>query len=264
MRDHTGIRWVEANGVVLRCCIEGEGPPLVLVHQTGGAVESWNAVTPLLSRDFKVVRFDQRGAGMSEKCSEMKFEELLDDIAGLLDSLDITDAAHLVGPAFGSAIAWGFALRHPRRVRTLSLSSPPGRNGPPKSTLESWANRAKEVARGGMRVIESSLNPSFPNGVRGESFEAYRLRWLTNAPGAMAALNRMLATMDHQTWCADPPCPTLMMGCSDDPFLPAKGVRALVEAIPGASYVELQAGHYPHLQAPEAFALAVAEFATAH
>jgi 3-oxoadipate enol-lactonase len=115
-----------------------------------------------------------------------------------------------------------------------------------------------------MRAIESSLNPSFPKGFRGESFEAYRLRWLTNAPGAMAALNRMLATMDHQAWCADPPCPTLMMGCSDDPFLPAKGVRALVEAIPGASYVELQAGHYPHLQAPEAFARAVAEFVTAH
>jgi len=255
------IRWVEANGIAMRCCIEGTGVPLLLVHQMGGSIESWSAVAPLLSEAFQVIRYDQRGAGMSEKPLTMKFEDHLDDIAGLMDALGIAGRFHVVGPAFGSAIAWGFGLRYPDHVRTLVLASPPGRDGPPAPMLRRWAERAVEVARGGMRSIESSLYPSFPEGFRREYFDAYRLRWLANAPGAVAAANRMLAGMDHRAWCGDPACPVLMIGCSEDPFRPAADIRALAGSIPGALYAELPAGHYPHLQCPKAFAEAIAGFA---
>lgn len=258
------IRWVEANRIAMRCCIEGSGVPMVLVHQMGGAIESWSDVAPLLSQSFQVIRYDQRGAGMSEKPVAIRFEDHLDDIAGLLDALGISGRCHVVGPAFGSTIAWGFGLRYPDRVRTLALASPPGREGPPEQMLRRWAERAVEVERGGMRSIEMSFASSFPQGFRGKLFDAHRLRWLGNAPGAVAAANRMLAGMNHQDWCGDPACPVLMMGCSEDPFRPAADVRALAGAIPGAIYAELAAGHYPHLQCPEAFAQAVGRFAAAH
>ena len=60
------MNFVEANGVSLRYAVEGVGPPVVLIHEMGGTMESWGLVAPLLASTRRVVRYDTRGAGFSE------------------------------------------------------------------------------------------------------------------------------------------------------------------------------------------------------
>src|SRR5690606_29404053 len=65
--DGTPMDWAEVNGVSLRYDVRGEGPSLVLIHEMGGTLESWDGVIDQLAAHFRVLRFDQRSAGWSEK-----------------------------------------------------------------------------------------------------------------------------------------------------------------------------------------------------
>ena len=61
------MNFTEANGVSLRYAVEGSGKTLVLIHEMGGTMESWGLLAPLLSPKRRIVRYDTRGAGFSEK-----------------------------------------------------------------------------------------------------------------------------------------------------------------------------------------------------
>ena len=60
--------WIEVNGAALRYDLQGQGAStLVLIHEMGGTLESWNDVLPPLTLRRRVLRYDTRGAGLSEK-----------------------------------------------------------------------------------------------------------------------------------------------------------------------------------------------------
>ena len=61
--------FVEANGVGLRCELSGGDRTLMLVHEMGGSPESWDDVAPRFSKSRQVLRYDTRGAGLSQKVS---------------------------------------------------------------------------------------------------------------------------------------------------------------------------------------------------
>ena len=85
--------WIEANGASLRYELDGAGKDtLVLMHEAGGCIESFEDALPGLEKEFRVLRYDQRGFGFSEKVREMSFETVVADLAGLLDALDIDHA----------------------------------------------------------------------------------------------------------------------------------------------------------------------------
>ncbi|WP_152613597.1 alpha/beta fold hydrolase, partial [Inquilinus limosus] len=83
------MSWIQANGAVLRYELSGRGgPPLVLVHEMGGTLESWDAVAPVLARSRQVLRYDMRGSGLSEKVrGTLALGTLADDLAALMDRL---------------------------------------------------------------------------------------------------------------------------------------------------------------------------------
>lgn len=119
------MEWIEINGVVLRYELSGAGSvPLLLIHELGGSLESWDPVLPALQKEFRVLRYDLRGFGMSEKMKTIRLDDLLHDIAGLLDALALVEPCNVVGAALGAAIALAFAAEYPTRVRRLALSSP--------------------------------------------------------------------------------------------------------------------------------------------
>ncbi len=100
---------------------DGEGAPVVLVH--GGLWDSrmWDDQFGPLSERCRVVRYDLRGYGRSDRpTSEYSHS---DDLAGLMTKLKIKRAA-LVGLSMGGAIAIDFALDHPDRVDALVLAAP--------------------------------------------------------------------------------------------------------------------------------------------
>src|SRR3954452_2416234 len=115
------MTFIEANGVSLRYAAEGSGKPIVLIHEMGGSLESWGLVAPLLASRRRVIRYDTRGAGFSEKIrGAITIDTMTDDLVALLDALGIAEKVTLGGTAVGGAIALHTAHRFPQRIAALA------------------------------------------------------------------------------------------------------------------------------------------------
>jgi 3-oxoadipate enol-lactonase len=250
------MKWMEVNGASLRYELSGDGAETVLlVHELGGALDSWNPSMLALQKDFRVLRYDQRGFGQSEKaCGTLDVDTMADDMLGLLDGLDLDAPCHIVGIALGSGIAIRFAAKYPDRVKSLFLASPA--TGVKAERRDALLARAASVEESGMRpVCESSLNNSYPDILRGDMarFEAYRLQWLTNDPFGFAAINRMLSNMNLDDDYAKVTCPALVVAGKHDGLRPTEAIEEIANAIPKGVYLLADTGHFMHVQTPDKF-----------
>ena len=257
------MNWIEVNGTSLRCELTGRGTTtLVLVHEMGGTLESWDQVMGPLTSTRRVLRFDTRGAGLSAKLvAPVTWNEMADDIAALLDAHGIVGKVALAGTAVGAGIAAHFAVRHAARTGALVVSSPAlGVSGDRRhGTLD----RAAAAEAGGMfGLVESSLANSYPPAVRhsAEEFRKFRARWLCNDPRSFAAISRMLAAEDLSGEIARIACPTLVIGCTHDGLRPPASVQAVAKAVPGAEYLQINSGHFAAVQTPGLMAQAIHQF----
>ena len=113
--------FAEVNGIRMCYEIKGEGDPVLLVHGLGSKKESWIAQFKPLSEYFKVIRFDNRGAGKSDRPKgDYSMELFADDIAALLDYLKI-EKTHIIGCSLGGMIVQNFVLKYPHRVNKIVL-----------------------------------------------------------------------------------------------------------------------------------------------
>jgi len=113
---------VSTNGIELYYESHGDGPALVFAHGVGGNHASWYQQVPFFSRWYRVITFDHRGFGNSTDVADGPGRAaFVDDLDGLLDGLGIQEAA-LVAQSMGGWTMLGFALRHPRRVRALTMA----------------------------------------------------------------------------------------------------------------------------------------------
>lgn len=257
------MEYAEVNGAALRHELSGQGATtIVLVHEMGGTLESWDDVVPLLSAGRRVLRYDTRGAGMSEKLrATPELDGMTDDVAGLLDALAIEGRVVLAGVAVGAAIAINFALRHPARTAALIAMGPA--TGVSGERRTATLQRAAEVERGGMRAImEGSLAAAYPPALRQDvsRFERFRARWLGGDPASFAAINRMLTEYDLAPRLHELACPTLVLAGIHDPLRPPALVQALSASIPDARFQALEAGHFMSWQAPALVATTIAGF----
>jgi len=113
------------NGAAMRCELSGAGErTIVLVHEMGGTLESWDGAAQLLAKRGRVLRYDTRGAGLSQKVrGALSIDTMTADLIALMDAAGIAKAA-LAGVAVGGAIALNTALRHPARVSAVVATSP--------------------------------------------------------------------------------------------------------------------------------------------
>ncbi len=101
----------------------GEGPEVLLIGGLGDTVESWQFQLEGLSDRYRLIAFDNRGAGRTAMPEgAVSVEAMADDAAGVLGALDIP-SAHVAGFSGGSIISQELALRHPELVRSLVLQS---------------------------------------------------------------------------------------------------------------------------------------------
>jgi 3-oxoadipate enol-lactonase len=254
--------WIEANGVSLRYDLSGSGAStVVLIHEVGGAVESFDEVMPVFQKDFRVLRYDQRGFGLSEKTNVITLDSIMADLVGLLDALGITGPVHVAGTAMGAGLGIAFAARYPERVTRLAISSPA--TGTSTAHLAQRNERAQTIQEKGMRaVVETSLERSYPRALRGnkERYERFRLRWVSNDPESFIALQHMSAEMDLTPDLARITCPTLVIGCTLDPIRTPEAVLQVAEAIKDATYIEVETGHFMAVETPELFAQHIIPF----
>jgi 3-oxoadipate enol-lactonase len=247
--------WIEVNGVALRYELCGEGRrTVVLMHEMGGSLETWDLITPRLCQAARVLRYDLRGAGMSEKVrGELKIETLADDARALLDALQIFEPVVLAGCAVGAAVAICFAARHPQRTAGLVAMSPSV--GVPEAQRQSRLQQAEDLEQSTMRsIVEDSLGRGYPPVLRArdpERFGSFRARWLGNDPGSFVATSRMLIRLELDAYMQQIRCPTLVIGGSYDSFRPPASSEGVARRIPGARFRVLEAGHHMPVQTPD-------------
>jgi pimeloyl-ACP methyl ester carboxylesterase len=105
----------------------GQGEPVVLVHGSISDLRTWDALTPLLARRHRVIRYSRRfhwpNAPMGDG-DTYRMEQHVDDLRQLIDAV-VRGPAHVVGNSWGAYVALVLAMRHPDRVRSLVLEEPP-------------------------------------------------------------------------------------------------------------------------------------------
>lgn len=258
--------WLETPDVALRYALSGEGPAtLLLLHEMGGSLESWDGLLPLLPPGLRVLRYDQRGAGLSEKPrGRLTMPQAGNDAVALLDALGIGVPVVAVGTAVGGAVALHLAAAHPGRVRGVVATSPA--TGIPAAAKRATFDRAETMEREGTRaVVESGLDLGWPPALRDDPalFAACRAQRLGADPFGQAATTRMLAELDMAADLASIACPTLILAGAHDLGRPPERVAAVAAAIPGAEYRVLESGHFMAIQTPALLAAELDRFLAA-
>ncbi len=117
------MSFADINGI--KICYEIYGSdnniPIILIHGFGAKKEIWNSQVGSLSKKFKVITFDIRGSGKSDRPNKpYTMEMFVDDIKGLMDYLHLKKV-HLIGRSLGGMIAQHFALKYPECLNKLVL-----------------------------------------------------------------------------------------------------------------------------------------------
>ena len=259
------------NGVEIAYELRGAGVPLVLIHGALGDQSMFNSFAPVFARDYRVLTFDQRGSGLSEKPhGDYSIAQLADDTAALMDHAGF-ESAHIVGVSMGGMIALEFALRHPKRVRALVLGcTTPG--GP----------KAVKIGGDSFAAAYSATPMSSEDRGRALAEAAFTKGYLDRHPEIVPAMiearrqrpldpvaleGRLKAAMRHDVFerLAQIKCPTLVITGKDDALISWKNSQLLADQIGNAKLVLLEpAGHCFWLEQPEQSYQAIEQFLTGH
>jgi pimeloyl-ACP methyl ester carboxylesterase len=113
----------QVNGIKVNYQVTGQGYPMVLIMGLGAALNAWKIQVDYFKRYFRVIVFDNRGVGKSDKPEGIYIPRVMaEDTAGLMEYLGI-DKAHILGFSMGGAIAQEIAINFPEKVNRLILSS---------------------------------------------------------------------------------------------------------------------------------------------
>ena len=119
--------------------------PVLMIQGLGASKNAWNLQRIAMATRFRIISFDNRGAGRSDKPTEpFTLEQMADDAIAVLDAAGI-ETAHIVGASMGGVISQIVAVKFPQRVRSLTLVCTACRNHPwRQELLQSWAKTAEE------------------------------------------------------------------------------------------------------------------------
>ena len=119
--------------------------PVLMIQGLGASKNAWNLQRIAMATRFRIISFDNRGAGRSDKPTEpFTLEQMADDALAVLDAAGI-ETAHVVGASMGGVISQIVAVKFPHRVRSLTLVCTACRNHPwRQELLQSWAKTAAD------------------------------------------------------------------------------------------------------------------------
>jgi 3-oxoadipate enol-lactonase len=251
--------YAAVNGIDLYYESHGEGRPVVFLHGAAGNHLSWWQQIPTFRKQYRCITIDHRGFGSSKDPEQKGATEFVNDLAGLLDHLEIERAA-LVAQSMGGRTALGFAVRHPERVPALVMADTwgffdwPEQQERAQAAREAIAGRPlsmtalgegfqqREPARTFLYRQIMALNPPRPEGVA------------TPAPGS--------PTVDQV---AALQVPVLCIVGSEDVLTPPSVIRPFADLLPNAEYEEFAgAGHSVYFEDGRGFNERVGAFLAKH
>jgi pimeloyl-ACP methyl ester carboxylesterase len=126
-------------------------PPILFIQGLGADKHGWDLQRLASGLRYRAIALDNRGAGRSDKPhGEYSLEQMADDAVTVLDHAGVDDA-HIVGASMGGAISQILAVKHPERMRSLTLACTAGQHHPwREELLSSWRDAALERGIGSM------------------------------------------------------------------------------------------------------------------
>lgn len=267
----------QVNGTSIYYEAKGEGEPLLLLPGLGRGTSYFDAIEPVLRKDFQTIVVDPRGIGRSTRENRLlTAEEWADDFAELLKKLDI-NAAHVLGSSHGGSMAMAMALRHPKVVKSLllfgafseldrfivlnmdlriRLAKKLGMDVDLRDFISLWTFGHEGLEMPGVeKYLEAQLAA-----VRQHTPETYAntckslLHWGRKLPGQEG--EPVVTTLLHQI-----KCPTLVACGGLDFWIPAKFSKIIAKAIPHSVYVDMpHCGHIAVRDDPAGSAAIIKKF----
>ena len=151
---------MQVNGKELAVEVHGAGPVVLMVHGLGGTSNFYQVQADALTDRFQVIRLDSAGAGRSAVSDDISIEAHADDLAALLDALDVSSAA-VVGHSMATLVVRSFAARYPDKVTKLVLLgavSEPAEPGRQAQRDRAAVLRAKGTAAVAPGVVANALS----------------------------------------------------------------------------------------------------------
>ena len=242
------------NGININYKVQGQGEPLVLIMGYSGDKTGWMFQTRAFKRHFRVVTFDNRGVGKSDKpTGAYSMRMMADDTVGLMEHLGI-ERAHILGVSMGGMIAQELAINYPERVNKIILGcTAPGRSessgiSPEFPRALGLSNNYTDDEVRGLpvsKVVDSLLSSAFNKCI-------YRTLLIALAKiqvrliGKTGLVGQLEAVLGHDTFDRLPAiqAPTLvMMGTGDRIIMPSSS-EVLANGIPGARLVKFEGGSH--------------------
>jgi 3-oxoadipate enol-lactonase len=206
----------DVNGITMYYEVHGDGPPLVLILGLATDVSELGGLIGGLAERYRVLAFDNRGVGRTDKPdSPYSVETMADDTVGLMRAAGF-QRAHVMGISLGGRIAMELTLRHPDMVARLALVS-----------------TAARVVRNTRRRMTMGVLARWAPSRGAHPQPRYAFDHQLAASGAWDGTDRL----------ADIRVPTVILHGRHDRIAPYQRAEELRDGIPGSTLIPFRSGH---------------------
>jgi pimeloyl-ACP methyl ester carboxylesterase len=256
---------VQANGIEMNYDLAGEGECVVLIHGFSDNMNMWFGQVGEFSQKHRVLTYDVRGFGETERADAVYSMELFaDDLRELMRALGI-ERACVLGYSMGGRIALEFALKYPEMTTGIIFANSGIGDAPKPDMVERRKMMAGVLEQGDINMIAeimtvASFSPDF--GQRDpDMFAKYKEIKLQNDPADYLKVMQVLVdALDNPPDLAQLTCPTLIIAGDQDGLMEPEAVDHMKSAIADAEAVMLPTGHAAAIEMPEEFNKAVTDF----
>ena len=257
---------LEINNYKIFVKIEGEGPPVLLLHSYWGSQLLFDRLAKELSGKMKVIRIDLPGHGNSGAPPEgYSFDLFAPVLFQLLDNLQITEKISIVGHSMGGYVALAFAARYEERISSLVLMHAPVRNADNLSIR--LRNREAGLLKRGKKelLLQLTIPSNFAPGNSNQMPDAVSLLNLTASQVSIEGAIRSIDAMNYRSGYLEKlqngSYPVLIIVGKYDKVYVAEGQLADAQLIPGAEVLLLDhSGHLGFLEEEDKVLIRLKEF----
>lgn len=255
------MQTVQVNGTRLHYALTGseDGAQIVFANSLGTDFRLWDAILPLLPDNLRILRFDKRGHGLSDRTEgPYSMGQLITDTEKLMEHAGFRDAI-FVGLSIGGMIAQGLAAKRLDLVRAMVLSNTAAKIG----TRDMWAERIAAVNQNGLASITGpTMDRWFSKPFhQTDAFPAWRNMFLSTPAEGWTGCAAAISGTDFMSSTSGLRLPTLAIAGSEDGSTPPDLVFETAALIPGAqTHLIRNAGHLPCVEQPEEYARVLTDF----
>ena len=244
----------------------GSGEPLVLIRGLGSDLQAWAPSVPALAKQFRVITYDNRGAGRSGAPDKpYTIEGMAEDLAALLDELRIAKAS-VVGYSMGGMVAQEFAIKYPNKLEKLVLlGTTSALDGYSRTVIQNFINvRRSNMSRDQIvreqtpyvYSVELLNDPArFERAIQATVANPY-----TQQDHAFIRQAQAILSFDATARASTIKAPTLIVANSEDLLIPPRNSEKLGKLIAGSKVVTLEGGHAGVTENPNEHNTAFLEF----